>query len=64
MKVSVQGESVSDKIANMYVDELVKAHPDKNISAVDIIVEGDSLKIRMMHELDKSAWEGERDTRE
>ena len=46
---------VSDKIANMYVDELVKAHPDKNISAVDIIVEGDSLKIRMMHELDKTA---------
>ena len=55
MKVSVKGERVPDKIANMYVSELVKAHPDKNISAVDIIVEGDILKVRMMHELDKTA---------
>lgn len=55
MKVSVRGERVSDKIVRMYVDELVKAHPDKHISAVDIIVEGDSLKVRMMHELDKTA---------
>ncbi len=55
MKVSVKGERVSDKIVSMYVDELVKAHPDKNISAVDIIVDGDCLKVRMMHELDKSA---------
>ena len=44
-----------DKIVNMYIDELVKAHPEKNISAVDIIVEGDYLKVRMMHELDKTA---------
>ena len=55
MKVSVHGERVSDNIVNTYVQELVKAHPDKNISAVDIIVEGDSLKVRMMHELDKTA---------
>ena len=55
MKVSVKGEKVSDKIVNMYIDELVKAHPEKNISAVDIIVEGDYLKVRMMHELDKTA---------
>lgn len=55
MKVSVKGERVSDKIVSMYVDELVKAHPDKNISAVDIIVEGDSLKVRMIHELRKTA---------
>ena len=55
MKVSVKAERVSDKIVNMYVDELIKAHPDKNISAVDIIVEGDILKIRMMHGLDKTA---------
>ena len=61
MKVSVHGERVSDNIVNTYVQELVKAHPDKNISAVDIIVEGDSLKVRMMHELDKTAWKGERD---
>ena len=64
MKVNVKGEHVSDKIVSMYVAELVKAHPDKHISAVDIIVEGDYLKVRLMHELDKSAWEGERDSRE
>jgi len=55
MTVSVKGEHVSDSIVNMYVSELVKAHPDKNISSVDIIVEGDSLKVRMRHDLDKSA---------
>lgn len=55
MKVSVKGERVSDKDVKTYVNELVKAHPDKEISAVDIIVEGDSLKVRMMHELDKTA---------
>ena len=55
MRVSVNGERVSDRIVDMYVEELVKAHPDKIISAVDIIVEGDSLKVRMMHELDKTA---------
>ena len=55
MKVNVKGERVEDKVVSMYVDELVKAHPDKNISAVDIIVEGDYLKIRMTHELDKTA---------
>ncbi len=55
MKVNVKGERVEEKIVSMYVDELVKAHPDKNISAVDIIVEGDYLKVRMTHELEKSA---------
>ena len=55
MKINVSGETVSEKIVRMYVDELVKAHPDKNISMVDIIVEGDSLKVRMTHELKESA---------
>ena len=55
MTVSVKGENVSDNILRMYVNELVKAHPDKNISSVDIIVEGDSLKVLMRHDLDKTA---------
>ena len=56
MKVNVKGERVSDKIINMYVSELVKAHPDKHIDAVDIFVEGDKMKVRLMHDLDRSAW--------
>lgn len=55
MTVRVKGENVADSVLKMYVSELVKAHPDKNISSVDIIVEGDSLKVRMRHDLDKSA---------
>ncbi len=55
MKVNVKGEHVSDKIINMYVSELVKAHPDKHIDAVDIFVEGDKMKVRLMHDLDRSA---------
>ena len=55
MKVNVRGENVSDKIINMYVSELVKAHPDKHIDAVDIFVEGDKMKVRLMHDLDRSA---------
>ena len=55
MKINVKGEHVSDKIINMYVTELVKAHPDKHIDAVDIFVEGDKMKVRMMHDLDRSA---------
>ena len=55
MKVSVRGEHVSDKIVSMYVSELVKAHPDKHIRSVDIIVDGDSMKVRLMHDLDRSA---------
>lgn len=55
MKVNVKGEYVSDKIVRMYVSELLKAHPDKNIQSVDIIVEGDRLKVRMMHDLSRSA---------
>ena len=54
MTFSVRGDNVSDSIVRMYVSELIKAHPDKKIRSVDIIVEGDMLKVRM-HELDKSA---------
>ena len=46
MKINVKGEHVSEKIIHMYVDELIKAHPDKHINAVDIIVEGDAMKAR------------------
>ena len=55
MKVNVKGENVSDKVVKMYVSELVKAHPDKKIESVDIIVEGDRLKVRMRHDLERSA---------
>ncbi|MBQ6337056.1 MAG: hypothetical protein IJI50_07485 [Ruminococcus sp.] len=55
MKVNVRGEQVSDKIIKMYVSELVKAHPDKHISAVDIFVDGDRMKVRLMHDLDRTA---------
>ena len=55
MTVRVKGERVPDNIVNMYVSELVKAHPDKNISAVELIVEGDSLKVRLRHDLDRTA---------
>ena len=55
MKINVKGEHVSENIINMYVTELVKAHPDKHISAVDIIVDGDKMKVRMMHDLDRTA---------
>lgn len=55
MTFSVRGDNVSDSIARMYVTELLKAHPDENISSVDIIVEGDILKVRMRRELEKSA---------
>ena len=55
MKVNVKGEYVLDKVINMYVTELVKAHPEKHIDSVDIIVEGDKMKVRMTHDLDRSA---------
>ena len=55
MTVRVKGEKVPDSVVLKYVSELVKAHPDKHISSVDIIVQGDSLKVRMFHDLDKSA---------
>lgn len=55
MKVSVKGEHVSDNIIQLYVNELIKAHPDKHISSVDIIVDGDSMKVRMIHDLDRTA---------
>jgi hypothetical protein len=55
MTVRVVGEQVPDRIVDLYVKELVKAHPDKRIRSVDIIVEGDSLKVRMLHDLERSA---------
>ena len=55
MKVNVRGEKVSDKIVKMYVNELVKAHPDKHIEAVDIFIEGDTMKVRLLHNLDRTA---------
>lgn len=55
MKVNVRGEKVSDKIVKMYVSELVKAHPDKHIEAVDILIEGDMMKVRLMHDLGRTA---------
>ena len=55
MRINVKGEHVSDKIINMYVTELVKAHPDKRIDSVDIFVDGDKMKVRMIHDLDRSA---------
>lgn len=45
------GEKVSDSIVKMYVNEIVKAHPEKKISAVDIIVEGDFLKVKCQYEM-------------
>lgn len=50
MRINVMGEKVSDKIVKMYVKELVKAHPEKRISAVYIIVEGDFLKVKCEYE--------------
>lgn len=55
MKINVSGERVSEKIINMYVSELVKAHPDKQIESVDIIVDGDSMKVTLTHDLDRTA---------
>ena len=64
MKINVKGEHVSDKIIHMYVDELIKAHPDKHINAVDIIVEGDTMKVRMVHDLERTAWSASGDETE
>jgi len=55
MTVRVTGEKVADSVVSSYVRELVKAHPDKKIRSVDIIVQGDSLKVRLMHDLDRTA---------
>ena len=49
MKISVKGESVSDKVVSMYVSELLKAHPGMKVESVDIIVTGDRMKVRMNH---------------
>ena len=56
MRINVLGEKVSDKIVKMYVKELVKAHPEKKISSVDIIVEGDFFEVKCEYEeLDRIA---------
>lgn len=55
MRINVKGDRVSDKIVKLYVSELVKAHPDKDIEAVDIIVSGDFLKVKMFHPLERTA---------
>lgn len=55
MRINVKGDRVSDKTAQLYVSELIKAHPDKDIRAVDIIVNGDYLKVKLFHSLDKTA---------
>ena len=48
MRINVLGEKVSDKIVKMYVKELVKAHPEKKISSVDIIVECDFFEVKCL----------------
>lgn len=56
MRINVKGDNVSQKEASMFVNELVKAHPERKISAIDIIVEGDFMKIRCKYEeLDRIA---------
>lgn len=50
MTIRVKGENAPDKAVSMYVHELIKAHPDMKIRSVDIIVDGDKLKIKMQHE--------------
>lgn len=46
MLVNVKGENVPQHVADMYVSELLKAHPDKRVSSVDLIVEGDYIKVK------------------
>lgn len=55
MRINVKGDRVSDNIVKLYVSELIKAHPEKDIRAVDIIVSGDFLKVKMFHSLERSA---------
>lgn len=56
MRINVMGEKVSDTIVRMYVNELLKVHPERKVSAVDIIVEGDFLKVKCEYEqLDRIA---------
>ena len=50
MRINVMCEKVSDTIVRMYVDELLKVHPERKVSAVDIIVEGDFLKVKCEYE--------------
>ena len=55
MRINVMGEKVSDAVVKMYVHELLKAHPERKVSAVHIIVEGDFLKVKCEYELDNIA---------
>ncbi|MBQ3417553.1 MAG: hypothetical protein IJH32_06945 [Ruminococcus sp.] len=55
MRINVKGDRVSDKIVKLYVSELLKAHPEKAVEAVDIIVSGDFLKVKMIHSLERTA---------
>lgn len=50
MKVNIRGDKEVPKyIADMYVNELIKAHPERRISSVDLIVEGDFLKVKCQY---------------
>lgn len=46
MRVNVHGETVPQFVADMYVNELLKAHPEKRVSSVDLIVEGDYITVK------------------
>ena len=50
MKVNVMGEKVSRDIAVLYANEFVKAHSEHKIKSIDIIVEGDFLKIKCIYD--------------
>lgn len=55
MRINVTGDRVSDKILQLYVSELIKAHPDEQIEAVDITVTGDFINVKMFPSLNRSA---------
>lgn len=56
MRIRVKGDRVPENVVRLYVGELVKAHPEKNINEVDIIVDGDYMKVVFTHdELGKTA---------
>ena len=47
MRVNILGDTkVPQYVADMYVSELLKAHPEKRVSSVDLIVDGDFLKVK------------------
>ena len=55
MRIHVTGDRVSDSVLELYVSELVKAHPEKQIESVDITVTGDFINVKMFPSLTKSA---------